>query len=255
MNKKATDKKMRLFCIIALLFQGGFLGAQATDAQDALPGSFYMFRDAVYMQNADADEIVRLYTAARAEIEQTLVGTWLYTALSRCAYLAGLAFQSEGRKSEAAAYYDQGIIWAENSIALNPTSEAYQYLAENIALACSVKPLSYILANHDRIDETAQKALALDPQNLMAQYVIAAKYIRAPWPVGNVKRGAVILREILNQDLDSLEREDLCNVYLAMAIVCQKERNSSEEEIWQTMALSLYPGNRFRETLFKQSKK
>jgi hypothetical protein len=35
-------------------------------------------------------------------------------------------------------------------------------------------------------------------------------------------------------------------------VVCQKEKKNNEEEIWQDMALSLYPSSRFRETLFKK---
>ncbi|GHU98562.1 hypothetical protein FACS189483_06740 [Spirochaetia bacterium] len=248
------NKKMRLFCFFAVFFQIAFLHAQNTiNVQEVrpLPDSFYMFRDAVYMQNSSIVQIVRLYTAAREKIEQTLSGHEMFTALSRCAYLAGVTFQAEGRKNEAAAYYDQGIAWAEDSIALQPTSEGYQYLAANIALSCSVRPLSYVLRTHNKIDEYAQRALALDPHNLAAQYLIAAKYIQAPWPVGNVQTGANLLREIINRDMDSMEKEDVVNVYLAMAVVCQKEKKNDDAVIWEGRALALYPTNRFRETLLR----
>jgi hypothetical protein len=130
-----------------------------------------------------------------------------------------------------------------------PTSEAYQYLAMNIALSCWVRPRSYALANVNRIEENVQMAITLNPQNLAAQYIIATKYIQAPWSVGNMKKGASLLREILNQDLGSLEREDLCNIYLTMVAVCQKEKKNDEEGIWQRKALALYSTNRFREAL------
>jgi tetratricopeptide (TPR) repeat protein len=132
-----------------------------------------------------------------------------------------------------------------------PTSEGYQYLAANIALSCWVRPRSYALANVGKIEEYAQRALDLNPQNWAAQYIIAAKYIQAPWPIGNMKRGANLLREIISRNIESLEREDLCNIYLAMALVSQKEKKSGEEEIWQGRALALYPTNRFRETLLR----
>jgi hypothetical protein len=48
-----------------------------------------------------------------------------------------------------------------------------------------------------------------------------------------------------------VEKEDLCNIYLAMAVVCQKEKQPDEERVWQAKAFALYPGNRFRETLLK----
>jgi tetratricopeptide (TPR) repeat protein len=235
-------------CVFTALSPGFFLYAQNTQR---LPNSFYLFRDAVYMQNSSAVQILRLYNTAKTEIEQTETEAGLYTALSRCAYLAGITFQAEGRKDEAAACYDQGIAWAEDSLSLRPTSEGYQYLAANIALACWVRPRSWALKHIDEVEENAQKALALNPQNLAARYIIAAKYIQAPWPIGNMKKGAALLREILDQDLDFLEKEDLCNIYLAMALVCQKEKKTDEEKIWQGGALALYPANRFRETLLR----
>jgi hypothetical protein len=52
-----------------------------------------------------------------------------------------------------------------------------------------MRPFSYALVHVDEIEEYAQMALDLDSQNLAAQYIIAAKYIQAPWPVGNMKKG------------------------------------------------------------------
>jgi tetratricopeptide (TPR) repeat protein len=248
------NTRLKLFPFLVLLTQIVRALAQTAllYAEDfRLPPAFYLFRDTVYMQNTSTAQTVRLYTAAKTDIEQTLDGAALYRALSRCAYLAGVSFQAEGRKNEAAAFYDEGIAWAEESVALSPDSEGYQYLAANTALSCWVKPFSYALAHADEIEEYAQKALDLDPQNLAAQYIIAAKYIQAPWPVGNMKKGAALLRKIASRDLAALEKEDICNIYLAMAVVCRREKKSGEESVWQQKALALYPGNRFRETLLK----
>jgi tetratricopeptide (TPR) repeat protein len=181
--------------------------------------------------------------------QKTLTGSNLYTSLSRCALLAGIAFQAEGRKGEAAFYYWQGITWAEESLSIMPTSEGYQYLAANIALSCCVRPFTYALVNIGKVEKNVHKALVLNPQNLAAQYIIAVKNILAPWPIGNTKRGASVLREILTHDLGYLEREDLCNIYLVMAVVCKKEKKADEEMIWQERALALYPTNRFKEML------
>jgi tetratricopeptide (TPR) repeat protein len=236
-------------CLIAVFFQGTVLGAQNACA---LPGSFYRLRDAVYMQNTSTVEILRLYAAAKEDFDRTLSGAGYYVALSRCAYLVGITFQAEGKKPEAAGSYLQGIAWAEDSLAITPTSEGYQYLAANLALSCWVMPLSYALKNVNRIEENAQKALALNPQNAAARYVIAAKDIQAPWPVGNTRKGENLLREITSCELAALEREDVFNIYLAMAVVCQKEKKTGEAAIWQDRALALYPTNRFKETLLKK---
>jgi tetratricopeptide (TPR) repeat protein len=245
-------KKLSALCVLIAIFQGTLFCAQSTPG---IPASFYRLRDAVYMQNSSAVEIIRLYTAAKADIDQTLSGAEYYSVLSRCAFLVGITFQTEGKKPEAIGSYIQGIAWAEDSLSINPTSEGYQYLAMNLALSCWVMPLSYAIANVDRIEENAQKALALNPHNLAARYVIAAKYIQAPWPVGNMKRGANLLREIVSQDLETLEKEDVFNIYLAMAVVCKKEKKNDDAAIWQTRALDLYPTNRFKETLLRQEQK
>jgi hypothetical protein len=55
--------------------------------------------------------------------------------------------------------------------------------------------------------------------------------------------------------MNALEKEDMVNIYLAMAVVCQKEKKTDEERIWQGKAFALYPTNRFRETLLKQAGK
>jgi hypothetical protein len=83
--------------------------------------------------------------AEKMEVEQALTGVDLYITLSRCAYLAGITFQTEGMKSEASVYYDQGIAWTEDSLSVTPTSKWCQYLVTNIALSCLVRLHSYAL--------------------------------------------------------------------------------------------------------------
>jgi len=38
----------------------------------------------------------------------------------------GITFRVENRNNEAAAYFEQGIVWAEESISINLTSEGYR---------------------------------------------------------------------------------------------------------------------------------
>jgi hypothetical protein len=53
----------------------------------------------------------------------------------------------------------------------------------------------------------------------------------------------------------TVARSNGFNIYLAMAVVSQKEKKNEEEEIWQERALALYPTNRFKETLLRQAGK
>jgi tetratricopeptide (TPR) repeat protein len=169
---------------------------------------------------------------------------------SRCEYLIGLSFRAESRKDEAAAFFEQGIAWAEESLAIQPVSEAYRLLGTNISFLCEIRR-SYGLVNFGKIEENAQKALALNPDNLTARYLIAASYVAAPWPFGNVRRGAALLEEILRQDIVGMEKEDLFNLYLMLEAACIKQKKPQEARIWHARAAALYPTNNFISLLVK----
>jgi tetratricopeptide (TPR) repeat protein len=218
-------------------------------AQD-LPDSFIVFRDTVYDQNTQVLETMRLYSAAKQDIEKMFSGAALYLALSRCEYLMGLSFRVEGRKDEAAAFFEQGIAWAEESLAIQPASEAYRLLGTNISFLCEIRR-SYGIANFGKIEENARKALVLNPDNLVAQYLIATSYVAAPWPFGNLRRGAALLEEILRQDVTGMEKEDLFNLYLMLEAACIKQKKPREARLWHERAAVLYPTNNFISLLVK----
>jgi tetratricopeptide (TPR) repeat protein len=224
--------------------------AALVQAQE-FPASFCVFREAVYAQNSDLLRIMRLYTAAKEEIKNELSGTDLYLALSRGEYLMGLSFQMEGKRDEAAAFYEQGIAWAEESLNLMPTSEGYRLLATNIALSCAVKSFSYALSNYGKIEDNAKESLALDPQNLLARYVIAAKYVSAPFPAGNPRKGAMLLEEITQQNIECMEKEDLFNLFMMLEAAYRKQKKNTEAEKWRERAAALYPGNNFISAIVK----
>ena len=239
---KAMLKNIPVFFI--LLFSAALLHA------NNFPESFCTFREAVYAQNTNLLEVMRLYTQAKEDIERTFSGVDLYTSLSRCEYLMGLSFQIEGKKNEAAAFFEQGIVWAEEALARMPTSEGYRLLGTNISLLCGIRR-SYALSNFGRIEENANRAIDLDPQNLTAYYLIAAKYVVAPWPFGNVRKGASLLEEITRQNIGDMEREDLFNLYLMLELACIKLKRNQEAQTWHEKAVSLYPTNNFISILLK----
>ena len=74
---------------------------------------------------------MRLYTAEKQEIEISLSGVDKLILLSRCEYLMGITFRAENRNKEAAVYFEQGIVWTEESISINVTSEGYRLLGTN----------------------------------------------------------------------------------------------------------------------------
>jgi tetratricopeptide (TPR) repeat protein len=239
---KAMLKNTSVFFI--LLFSAAILHA------NTFPESFCTFRETVYAQNTNLLELMRLYTQAKEDIERTFTGVDLYTCLSRCEYLMGLSFQIEGKKNEAAAFYEQGIAWAEESLTWRPTSEGYRLLGTNISLLCGARR-SYALSHFSRIEENANKAIDLDPQNLTAYYLIAAKYVVAPWPFGNVRKGASLLEEIIRQNIEVMEQEDRFNLYLMLELACIKLKRNADAQIWHEKASALYPTNNFINVLLK----
>jgi tetratricopeptide (TPR) repeat protein len=202
------------------------------------------------MQNRTLLETMRLYTAAKQDIDRLFTGPDRYLMLSRCEYLMGISFRAESRNNEAAAYFEQGIAYAESSLELRLTSEGYRLLGINIAFLCEVRR-TYGLRNFSKIEENAKKALELNPNNLVAQYLIAASYITAPWPLGNVRKGMTVLEEITRQNYLSMDKEDLFNLYLMLEVGCLKQRRNEEAQIWHQRAALIYPTNNFISLLVK----
>ena len=214
------------------------------------PESFIEFRETVYLQNKTLPETTSLYTAAKQDIEESFVDADLFLALSRCEYLMGLSFKAEGRDGEAAAFFEEGIKWAERSLEICPTSEGYRLLGTNISFLCEVRR-SYGLMNFGRIEENGKKALELDPDNLAAQYLIATPYIIAPWPLADVRKGAAILDQVITQNYLAMEKESLFGLYLMLEAACLKQRKNQEAQIWREKAAEIYPGNNFISLLMK----
>ena len=233
--------KQQIFMVI--IFYVFFTQTISASHANNYPNSFTVFRDTVYMQNRNLLETMRLYTAAKQEIETSLSGVDKLILLSRCEYLMGITFRVENKNNEAAAYFEQGIVWAEESISINPTSEGYRLLGTNIFFLCEVRT-SYGLKNFKKIEENAQRALELN-NNLMAKCLMATFYISTPWPVSDVRRGMRILDDIMQQNYFNLDWEDQFNIFLMLQAVCIKLNRNQEAEIWRAGGEAIYPTNNF----------
>ena len=232
--------KTKLFSIMSIVFYFSIIHPVAASYTQVYPDSFNDFRETVYMQSRDLSETIRLYTTAKQDIENILTDVQKYLALSRCEYLMGISSKASGRENESATFFEQGIVWAEESLAIRPTSEGYRILGTNISFLCEVRR-SYGLRNFGKIEENARKALELDPHNLMAQHLLASKFIVAPWPFADVRRGAALLEEITRQNYLTLEKEDLFGLYLLLEAACIKQKKNQEAQIWHEKAVNLYP--------------
>jgi tetratricopeptide (TPR) repeat protein len=205
----------------------------------------------VYEQNLTADEIVDMYRAARDEAEKSLSGAGQLVVFSRCEYMMGRAYQYEERKDEAAARYAGGITWAEKALDAGAGAEAWQMLAENISQSCAVRSVSYAMANGLKVERYAKNVLKLDARNAAALYMTAARWVFAPSPFNNYKKGIQMMEEILTRG--DMQRDDRFNVYSAIGYAYYQQKKFTEARPWFLKSLEVYPTNKYVRGLLEKS--
>jgi tetratricopeptide (TPR) repeat protein len=216
------------------------------------PPDFYIpLRDAVYEQNLKADEIVHLYRAVKAQAEAVLSGAAQFITLSRCEYMMGRAYQFEERKDEAAARYAEGITWAEKALDTDAGTEGWQMLAENISQSCAVRSVSYAMANGLKVEKYAKNALQLDARNAAALYMVAARWVFAPPPFNNYKRGIEMMEDIISDG--DMQKDDRFNVYSAIGYAYYQQKKFTEARPWFLKSLEVYPTNKYVRGLLEKS--
>jgi tetratricopeptide (TPR) repeat protein len=216
-----------------------------------VPGWFIPLRDAVYEQNLGADEIFPLYQEILAKARGIIPETERYILLSRCEYMMGRAYQYEKRKDEAAERYAEGIRWAEKALEREKTAEGWQMLAENVSQSCAVRSVAWAMANGLKADGYAKKALELESRNAAAQYMVAARFVYAPAPFGNHKKGIQMMADIARENDEAMEKDDRYNVYSAIGYAYVQLRNYSDARPWIEKSLEVYPTNKFAQSLLR----
>lgn len=228
---------MRKLSLIIFLITGiGLWG-------ETLPEWLIPLREAVYGQQLGVNEIRPLYEAAKAAAQAHCTGTALDTALSRCEYLMGRTLHFYERKQEAVVHYHEGMRLAEKALAAAPSSEGWLLRAENLSQACSIGPWSYTVANGLNVEKFAKNALAINSRSAAAQYLVAARWVFAPAPFNNIRRGIEMMQAILvNSDL---EKDDYFNVYSAIGYGYLQQKKHADARPWLIKSLEIYPTNKF----------
>lgn len=229
--KKASILSILLFSILTTVLYA-----------DA-PAWFIPLRDAIIAQELSSSEILPIYTAAKTQAEAITSEFDRFIMLARIENLMGQVYQREGRDTEAIAYYERGESFAQSALNLQRASEAYYILSESIALLLSSRGFLYQVANGMRFTNSVNRAIALDPDNFEAKYLLASSYAYSPLPFRNLRRAATLLEEIID-NARSLSPDLRFNVYYTMGIVRQKQRRPAEARTWFERALALYPTNK-----------
>ena len=165
--------------------------------------------------------------------------------------MMGRAYQFEERNREAADRYREGIRWAEMALEAQESSEAWQMLAENLSqLIAARSSTAFAMANGLRVERYARNALAINSRNAAAQYMIAARWVFAPSPFNNLRRGITMMRAILTEG--DMDKDDRFNVYSAIGFAYIQLRRPDDARPWLQRALEVYPTNQFAQSLLAQ---
>jgi tetratricopeptide (TPR) repeat protein len=202
-------------------------------------------REAVYEQTLDADRIVPLYEDAARQLPDALSGPELSAALSRFEYLMGLAYQNDERKRDAARHYEAGMELAQQSLDAEASADGWRMLAANLAQACVVKSTAYVIANGLKVERYSKNALALDPDNVAARYLIASRWVFAPAPLHNHKRGIQMMEDIIREGESIMTKDEWFSAWSAIGYAYIQQKNYEAARPWLEKSLALYPTNKF----------
>jgi tetratricopeptide (TPR) repeat protein len=230
---------MRVFLFLLLFTGFSAAGLRA----ESLPEWLVPLREAVYEQRLSGEEVTPLYRAAKAAATAHYSGTALDLALSRCEYFMGRVFQFENRSADAADHYAEGMRLAERATQANPSAGAWLLMAENLSQSCAVRSTAYAMANGLNVEKYAKNALALDSRNAAAQYIVAARWVFAPAPFNNLRRGVEMMEAIITAG--DMEKDDRFNVYSAIGYAYIQQRKHADARPWLLRSLEIYPSNRY----------
>lgn len=239
------------YILIMILFFILLLVPIAGSSAETLPQWYIPLRDAIYEQELPADDIVPLYENTSEKARIFLSGDSLYVMLSRCEYMMGRAYQYEEKKDKAAARYAEGIKWAEKALEIRTSAEAWQMLAENISQSCAVRSTVYAMANGLDVEKYSKKALEVDNKNAAARIMIAARWVYAPWPFYDYKKG-IEMMTVIPQECN-YEKDDLFNVYIAIGYAYLQQKKYSQAKPWLLKCLEVYPANKYVKTLLAKT--
>jgi tetratricopeptide (TPR) repeat protein len=212
--------------------------------QDTLSTWLIPLREALYEEEGSPDIIYPLYTAAKTTIQHKLQDAEQLIELSRAEYFMGRVYQLHKQNDKALHCYQIGYKNAEDSIAQQETSSGWEMLSAHLGQMCMIKSKAWVMAHGLDVERFAKNALKLNANNVTAQYMIASRWVYAPWPFNNTEKGITMMFDILNAGA-SKQKDDLFNLYVALAYGYLRDKKKQEARIWLDKALSIYPTNKF----------
>lgn len=223
-----------------------FFVVQAVFAQtyhDTIPAWLVPLRDAVYEQKLSGDEAMPIYNTAKSKAQNDYAGDEQLNLISRCEYYIARIYQFDKQNAKALAFYEAGLKAAEGACKIKETDFAWEMRAAHIAQLCTLRSTVYAIANGSDVEKFCKNALKLDGRNAHAQYMIASRWVYAPRPLNDTPRGIRMMTAILSAG--DMQKDDLFNVYTALAYGYLRDKKNSEARPYIEKALEIYPTNKF----------
>jgi tetratricopeptide (TPR) repeat protein len=228
------------------------------------------FRDQVYRQQLDDEQLYRLYLSAVDRLGETAEETaGRVFSLAEAAYYMGRAYHSFDDPDTVIAHYNDTVRgkWhslrdyysarenalemytrahrlAERYLRLSFDSRGCRLYAEVAGQMVLLNDIGFLIKTGPQIRKYIEKAIELDPSNTKARILYAGEKIYTPRLFGgNPKEGIEMLLEI--DTSCERDREDRFNIYsgIGYAYAALGERNQARR--WFLRAGEVYPGNVF----------
>ena len=244
-----TMKQSHTFirCIVLFCTLSAHLFSQA-----AVP-SLAAFRDAMYNNPLNHNELLQLYENTKKDIESSSSGYDLYVASARCDYYMGRSYGYAQNKEKAGFYYDLALEAVQEALKIKEGPEALLLQGENISQNCAVKPVSYAMSNGLKVAKLAQQVIDADPKNGAAMYLLNARHVYAPSPFHNHHKGIKEMKRILEIPDIRVGNDDMFNITSAIAYAYIQQKKYADALEWIEKALAVYPSNFFALDLQKEA--
>jgi tetratricopeptide (TPR) repeat protein len=235
----------RLLLLLIAASAAALIGPRHISADNSNLGLAYEdLRDAMY-NDEPLETVSARYDNALEELADAFVSSReRHLWASRLEYMMGRACKARDQKPEAAGHYERGLEHVEAAMAGGVFSEGWRMMSEHISQLCLVKDIGFILSNGRKVAQYAENALALDPENVAAQIILAAAKVYPPAVFGgNPRIGIVMMQQAL--DLGAREKDDLFNIYSGIGLAYSKLGQKAAARGWFEKALELYPNNEY----------
>ncbi len=260
-----------------LLFPVTLMAQQINPENDAA-ALVAVFRDAMYLQRIDDDELYRDFRILRADLgDLALTEQQKAFWMAEASYYMARGFQaldtvgevldqdddlrrgkfkklqkSYSRLDDIIALYEESMDLAEASMADGRNARSVRLYVECLSQLSTLKTLGFLMSNGPKIQPLAEEAVSLNPDDPKARMILASRYVYSPsiWG-GDPDRGIAMLEEI--KALGGLDREDRHNAAVGIGFAHTMAGRWDEAIPYFREALTFYPGNIYAAAMLELS--